>query len=198
MSGRKNNPQEMRRRIIDAAFELFAHDGYNSTPMHAVRDRAGTSSGAFAHHFPTKHALGMAVIRERVADAIDRTWIQPLAGAPDARSGIGSVFDGVIAEIDRNRAVSGCPLGNLAAELSTQDEALRIEIDRIFSRWEEAIRTALSAEGCPDEDSAHIACLVVASFSGAMIQAKARQSADALKATAAHVRRLMATAGKNA
>jgi len=181
----------MRRRIVDAAFEAFAREGYNATPMHAVRDLAGVSSGAFAHHFPTKHGLGMAVIRERVAEAIGRTWIEPLVRAADARSGIRSVFDTTIAEIDDSGSVSGCPLGNLAAELSTQGEGFRAEIHRIFRQWGDAIADKLAADGCPEEDRAGMASFVVSSFSGAMLQAKACQSSDPLRSSAAQVERIM-------
>lgn len=196
MAKRTNDPDGMRRRITEAAFELFTRDGYNATAMHQVRDLAGVSSGAFAHHFPSKHGLGLAVIRERVAEAIEDTWIKPVASARSARAGVHAVFEQVIAELDGNGSVSGCPLGNLAAELSTQGSEFRSELHGIFQRWASAIRTKLAVDGYTRDEGAAMASFVVSAFSGAMLQAKAEQSSAPLRLNARLLNRLLAPAAR--
>ncbi|ASY73495.1 hypothetical protein SF83666_b68460 (plasmid) [Sinorhizobium fredii CCBAU 83666] len=46
--------------------------------MLELREKASVSGGAVAHHFPAKRELGLAVIRDRVAETVQRTWSEPL------------------------------------------------------------------------------------------------------------------------
>ena len=132
---RINNPQAMRSRILDVAADLFQRHGYNATSMHDVVRGAATTGGALHHHFATKKALGLAVIAERVAPEVDATAIQPIATASSAAAGIRNVFNGVADTLERNRAVSGCPLNNLALELSLADADFREAVNGVFERW---------------------------------------------------------------
>ena len=47
--------------LVDAARELFAHDGFAATSLDAVVARAGVTKGALYHHFASKRALFRAV-----------------------------------------------------------------------------------------------------------------------------------------
>ena len=66
-SKRSYDPQLLRRRILDAAAAAFQSGGFHSTSMHDIMRLTALSGGALYHHFPTKKALGLAVIRERVS-----------------------------------------------------------------------------------------------------------------------------------
>jgi AcrR family transcriptional regulator len=48
-----------RDRILDAAIELFAQDGYKGTSIVRIEEAAGLTpgSGAIYHHFPSKEAV---------------------------------------------------------------------------------------------------------------------------------------------
>ncbi len=190
---RTNNPQAMRSRILDVAADLFQRQGYNATSMHDVVRGAATTGGALHHHFATKKALGLAVIAERVAPEVDATAIQPIATASSAAAGIRAVFNGVADTLERNRAVSGCPLNNLALELSLSDADFREAVNGVFDRWRSALSLRLHSDR-PDMDAsrAHdLATLVVASYSGAMAMAKASQSAEPLRACAVQLETLL-------
>lgn len=182
---RTNDPAGLRQRLVDAAYAAFATRGYHSTALHDLRRETGVTGGALSHHFPSKKALGLAVIQDRVADAVATTWIIPVEQAPTAADGIQAVFAAIVAELERNGAVSGCPLNNLALELARQDEDFQAAIDAIFLRWRRAIalklRADLRANAVRDLDPEAVATLVVATYSGAMAMAKACQCTDPLK-----------------
>jgi AcrR family transcriptional regulator len=55
-----------RRRLIDAAAELFAERGVEVT-VAEIRERAGVGQGTVFRHFPTKEHLMAEVMRERMA-----------------------------------------------------------------------------------------------------------------------------------
>ncbi len=180
----RNDPDGLRNAIIDVAFEAFAVGGFCSTSIGDLKATMGISGGAFAHHFPTKKALGLAVVRDRVAAAIESTWIDPLRRAPDAVASLDAVFSSVINELDANGKVLGCPLGNLAVELSQQDDDLRLEMDAIYARWREVIAERLPRRSSEDslkhDGAADLAALVVATFTGGIAMAKASQTSEPL------------------
>jgi AcrR family transcriptional regulator len=48
---------DLRARVLDAAVELFAQQGYDGTSVTQVITRAGVAKGGFYHHFASKEAL---------------------------------------------------------------------------------------------------------------------------------------------
>jgi AcrR family transcriptional regulator len=52
--------------LVDAARELFAHDGYDTTSLDAVAGRAGVTKGAVYHHFDGKRQLFEAVFSREI------------------------------------------------------------------------------------------------------------------------------------
>ncbi|WP_051707965.1 MULTISPECIES: TetR/AcrR family transcriptional regulator [unclassified Streptomyces] len=59
---------ESRRRILDAAEELFAERGFERTSFVDIAERSGISRGSIPWHFKNKEGLVMAVVER----AIDR------------------------------------------------------------------------------------------------------------------------------
>lgn len=191
---RTNDPEGVKRRLLRAAYRCFVVNGYHATSMHDLKRETGISGGALAHHFPSKKELALAVLRREVADAVGETWIVPVLAAPTAREGIQTVFEKIIRELEA-RAVSGCPLNNLAHELACQDDDFQAEIDAIFVRWREAIEGKIRADQQSglllQFDAASLATFVVAAYSGAMAMAKAGQSVQPLRLCANVLREMM-------
>ena len=50
-------PADLRARVLDAAVDLFARQGYDGTSVAEVIARAGVAKGGFYHHFASKEAL---------------------------------------------------------------------------------------------------------------------------------------------
>lgn len=73
-----------RTRILEAAQRLVLERGFAAVTVDAVIDAAGVSKGAFFHHFPSKAALGRAVV-ERYA-AADADALESAMAAAEARS----------------------------------------------------------------------------------------------------------------
>jgi AcrR family transcriptional regulator len=48
---------ESRKKILEAALELFAYEGYHSTSMHKVAKHAGVSKGLLYNYFEGKEDL---------------------------------------------------------------------------------------------------------------------------------------------
>jgi AcrR family transcriptional regulator len=192
---RSYDPEGMRRRILDVAADVFQKRGYHSTTMHDVVRLAGMSGGALHHHFPTKKALGLAVIRERVATEIEQTWVQPFRSAASTTDALAAVFQSVITDLETRAAVTGCPLNNLAIELILSDPDFRVAVEAVFDTWRSAIAESISddqAEGMLTHlDANDFPTFVVATFSGAMGMAKTVQHAEPLRACRRQLERMM-------
>jgi AcrR family transcriptional regulator len=50
-------PADVRARVLDAAVDLFAQQGYDGTSVAQVIGQAGVAKGGFYHHFASKEAL---------------------------------------------------------------------------------------------------------------------------------------------
>ncbi|OWV83378.1 TetR family transcriptional regulator [Rhizobium sp. R635] len=181
---RINDPEGVRRRIVDAAYDAFVTQGYLATGMLELRERASVSGGAMAHHFPAKRDLGLAVIRDRVSEAVRQTWIEPLRTCADAPTAIDSIFESIIDELTDKGRVSGCPLNNMAMDVSHHDAEMREVVSAVFVAWHEALSAKferdLEEKQASGLDPHSVATLVIAAYSGAMAMAKARQDVGPL------------------
>lgn len=60
--------EETRKHIVEAAQELFAKEGYESTSVADICRSADVSKGAFYHHFPTKQTVFLRLLEDWLAD----------------------------------------------------------------------------------------------------------------------------------
>src|SRR6185437_16446495 len=80
-----------RRRIVDAATELFVATGYGTTTLEQIAERAGVAVQTVYFHFGNKRTvLKEAVDIAAVGDdepvpLLDRPWLVKLRTEPDAR-----------------------------------------------------------------------------------------------------------------
>ena len=78
--------RERVRRIVDAAAELFAEQGFEATTTDAIAARAGTSIGSLYQFFPHKGAVFDVLVtrcQEEMQGRFDRVLAEGLApGAP--------------------------------------------------------------------------------------------------------------------
>jgi len=184
---RTNDPAGVRKRILDATADAFQKRGYHATSTHDIVRAAGVTAGALHHHFPTKKALALNVIEERVAQAVDKHWLEPVRSAPGAEQGIRTAFEQIASSLDRSRTILGCPLNNLALELCAADSEFREAIEKIFENWRKVIADKLRADFAAAFDADALASFVIASYSGAIAQAKAKQSTAPLRTCAAQL-----------
>lgn len=72
-TGRDRQREETRRRVREAALDVFRRDGLSAARIDDIVKAAGVSRGTFYFHFPTKEDVIIEVLREsehRVAAAV--------------------------------------------------------------------------------------------------------------------------------
>ncbi len=175
---------DARDKIIEAACELFHQRGYQAVGVQEICDAAGVKKGSFYHFFRSKQELAVAML-DRMWEQVQEQEIGPAfdpALPPLQR--IARYLEGAPRAFDAMRTpdgmLCGCPFGNMAVEMSTQDETIRRKLDLIYRAWTAIFETTLDeaiARGeLPAVDTRSAAYSLLAFIQGLAIMAKARNS----------------------
>jgi TetR/AcrR family transcriptional regulator, transcriptional repressor for nem operon len=141
--GRVRDPQRTRESLLQAAFREVYRYGFQSAGIDTILAATNVTKGALYYHFESKEALGYAIIEEIIAKITRDRWMRPLQRNKD-KDPIDTLMGIVQAIPGRARDVKGgCPLVNLAQEMSQLDEQFRKRLERIFREWREGIAMTL-------------------------------------------------------
>jgi TetR/AcrR family transcriptional regulator, transcriptional repressor for nem operon len=180
---RPRNPERTRQRLLQAAFREVYRYGFQSAGIDTILAATNVTKGALYYHFESKEALGYAIIEEIVAKFPRERWLLPLERSKD-RDPIDALI-GIVQSIpSRPRDLkAGCPLVNLAQEMSQLDEQFRKRLERIFQAWQEGIAMALrrgQSQGTVRRDLVpeETASFLIAMVEGYEVLAKNAQDAE--------------------
>ncbi|AWN46599.1 TetR family transcriptional regulator [Methylobacterium terrae] len=150
--------QENRRRILEAAGRLFREKGFSAVTVAEVMEAAGLTHGGFYGHFASKEDLAARALAESLTPAPRAEGTAPdLAGFVAA----------YLSAAHRDRPGTGCALAALGGEAARQPAPVR----RAFTEGLEA-RLARMQEALPEDDRA-AALAAVSSLVGALVLARA-------------------------
>ena len=183
----ERNPDQTRSRILEAAFLEMYRNGFQGMRLDEVLSTTGLTKGALYHHFPNKLELGYAVVDEVLFPTMETLWLQPLRNSRNPFDGLVTAIENLPEGKPPEMLRYGCPLNNLAQEMSPLDEGFRQRLDRVFNMWHSATRGALEQArqaGIIREevDSDEAATFVMAAVEGCIGIAKNAQSEERLKA----------------
>lgn len=182
------NETDTRQRILEAARDLIYARSYADVGIAAICERAGVQKGSFYHFFPSKRDLTLAVLDdfyERTKENVGRAFwpdIPPMARLQRLAE---MAYEIQKQYVDETGKVLGCAFGNLATEMSTQDEVIREKIEQIFSRFRAGIAQVLKEASelgeLPGVDIEATAQAMLAYFEGVMMMAKTQNNLDLLR-----------------
>lgn len=180
-----------RERIVEAARELFWEKGFEGTSVSEILGRAGVHSGSLYHHFRGKQDLLLAVL-DRYVELLWPAVIAPaFRRTEDPIERVFAVLDGYRRGLLATGFAGGCPIGNLALEMSDADPEARERIARNFSGWKGWIRSCLEEGGDrlpADADAEELSDFVLAVMEGGVMQARAYRSIEPFDAAVARLR----------
>jgi len=144
-AARARNPEETRARLLEAAFAEFYKNGFQGGSINRIVKEAGATKGALFHHFKSKNDLGYAVAREIIHPGLKTRWTDPLAESDDPIRDLKRIFRQCLNEqLDNGQLAQGCPLNNLALEMSPLDERFRKTLEKIYGSWRESLAAAFA------------------------------------------------------
>jgi len=170
---------DTRTRLLETAIELMYVRGYSAVGVQELCTRAGVNKGSFYYFFPSKRELALAVIdvyRQRMLDLWNDALTADYAPLERLRRTFERTYEVHCGLMAVNGQMHGCPLGNLALELSCQDEEIRQRLCDTFADWigmiDRLLRQAVATGALPVIDTTTTAQTVVAYFEGVMMLAK--------------------------
>ncbi len=184
MTTTSKTPDATRRKILEAAFAEFYRNGFQGGSLNGIVEAAETTKGALFHHFTGKQQLGYVVVDEIIAPLLHQRWLDPLIDSQDPIADLKRAFRRYVKEdIANGSYLQGCPLNNLAQEMSPLDEGFRARIDTLYNTWRSRVSEALArglktgmvAKGV---SARGVAALVVASQMGIWGTGKSSRDPD--------------------
>ncbi len=175
--------ERTRQALLEAAFDEIHQHGYRAASLNDILKAAGCTKGSLYHHFPDKHALGLAAIGDNIDKFMETNWFTPLREADDPVDALNTILqrhvDGeILAEVRL-----GCPLQNLSQEMSGLDEDFRTYLHGVHERWQAAIADALrkgqeKGQVRSDISADSAATMIIATHQGTVGLIKTAQSTD--------------------
>ena len=167
-----------RDQIVDVAARLIHLQGYHCTSLDDVLRESGVGKGNFYYYFRSKEDLGYAIIDRVIQGFLERA-LEPIFADPagDPIAQVHAFLDRVLDNQRQRNCVGGCPIGNLASELSDVHEGFRQRLAGIFAAWRLRLTEVLSRGQAAGRlraacEPAGIAQFVVAALEGAILLTK--------------------------
>ena len=138
---------EAKTQLIAVATEMIYLSSYEAVSVDDLCAAARVGKSSFYHFFASKQDLALASI-ENNWEQLEELVLKPCFAAnvpPQER--IVRFFDLIWQRQQMRKQASGhvggCPFGNLAVELSTQNEPIRARVALVFQKWTGYFASAL-------------------------------------------------------
>ncbi len=171
--------ESTRERILGTAFQLFHEQGYHATGIATILREAGLNPGSMYHAFPGKEALLLGVL-EYALQILHPVVMQPVeARTSDPLERVFALMAQYRTGMVQSSCRMGCPMGNLALEVSDSYPEARALIHQNFANWTAHVRRWLDEAGdrlpaSVDRDA--LARFVLTVMEGGLMQARAANS----------------------
>lgn len=183
-----------RERLVEAARELFWRQGYHTTSVAEVLERADANSGSLYHFFPTKRDLLVAVL-DWYLEHLEPEIVEPARRrTDDPVERIFAILEGYRRALLATELTFGCPIGNLALELDDPDPAVRERLAQNFANWAAAVEACLdeAADRFPrDLDRGALSRFVLTTMEGGVMQARTHRSIEPFDDSVDQLRRYL-------
>jgi TetR/AcrR family transcriptional repressor of nem operon len=183
-----SNIKDTRERIIEVAKSRFHNRSYADVGIKEICDMAAIQKGSFYHFFPSKRDLVLAVIDEFAIDWANGFVAEAFDPSLPPMERIDYVIDAAYfwqkSSKDLNGHLPGCLFGNLALEISTQDDVLRAKLNAVFTtakdRFKDTLDEAAEQGIIPPLDSDVTAEAMLAYLEGMILLAKAENDPEVI------------------
>jgi TetR/AcrR family transcriptional repressor of nem operon len=171
----------VREKILNAGHAVFKRQGFNGTSVQDVTETAGVPKGSFYNHFPSKEALGVAVL-ERYGEGGQAVLaaLQDASEPPLAR--LRAFFERMRDLSAEDNYAYGCLMGAFGAELANQSPAVRGCVEAYFAEWTSHVAGVIrEAQATGQATTAlgadELANFIMNAWQGAILRAKVQQDA---------------------
>lgn len=192
--------QETRQRLLDSAQELMYSRSYSDVGVQEICKDAKVQKGSFYHFFSSKSALTVEVLEQLKMQMIENillpAFAKDLTPAKRFERFIEYAYQYQVQLKQEYGFVLGCPMGNIALEMSTQDESIRKKVEMLFESifhvFVDVLDDAkLAGELEKDADTVELAQVALAYGEGVLLVAKTKNDPEVVKRLLPYVAKLI-------
>jgi len=177
---------ETKRRIIDAAADLFHKQGVHLTSPDQIMEASGTGKGQFYHYFKNKEGLVHEVLLTHLE--MIKTGQSPVSYDVNSWE---ELRDCLLIHIELQKRFDmtrGCPIGTVGNEVTERDELIRQDVNLIFQVIKNKLASFFIREKAKgnlreDADEERLADFCLATLQGAMMIGKVQRSPQPVETT---------------
>lgn len=188
---RSEGTADTRSRILDTAMRLFYEQGYHATGIATILREANVNSGSLYYFFPSKEALLKGVLERYLEGLEPMVMVHARNATNDSIERIFVLLANYRAGMEITGCKMGCPIGNLALELSDDFPDIRPLIDQNFRNWIAVVRSWLVEAGDrlpADVNRDELAQFVLTVMEGGIMQARAASNVGPFDASVRQLR----------
>ncbi|WP_326543735.1 TetR/AcrR family transcriptional regulator [Pseudorhodoferax sp.] len=175
----KEQAQQNKLALLEAAGQLFKEHGIDGVGVADVCRQAGLTHGALYKHFADKQDLAA----QAFAHAFQAGHGRAMRADAGHQRTLSTYLDRYLSLKVRDDMAKGCPLVSTACETARQGEAVSRSYADAFAELRAGVEATLPAEGSPAERQA-LASTMVAALVGAMAISRGMAKADREEADA--------------
>lgn len=182
---------DTRARLIEAAMDLFAFQGYGNTGLAQIARQAGVLPGSLYYFFPTKEDLLHATLEQRrlnlYAGMLEPIWERET----DPIERVFGLLGGYRRMLEATEFRHGCPIGNLVIEVGETHPRARSLLAQNFEGWLDAVQECFDAARprLPVRaDARRLAVFVLTTMEGAVMLARSYRNFEAYDAAVVQLR----------
>lgn len=167
---------DTRARLLETAFQLFHEQGFHATGVATILRESGLNPGSMYHFFSSKDELLEKVLEFALGYLEPMVMLPVEAATTDPIERVFALLDRYRAQMTAHQCRMGCPMGNLALEVSDGNPTARKLIHLNFENWANRVETWLVAAGdrLPNDlDRKKLARFVLTVMEGGIMQARA-------------------------
>lgn len=181
-----------RERMVVSAALLIRERGAHPTAIADVLAHSGAPRGSAYHYFPG----GRTQLLCEAVDYAGEFMAAHLGRASSGLDALDDLFEYYRDELQRSDFRAGCPVVAVAVEAGDPDKpeqsaAVRDRAAAVFARWRQVIAELLTADGVSAARARELAVLVLSSFEGALVIARAGRDLEPVEAVHAQLRSLI-------
>lgn len=156
-----------KKRIIEAAGDLFWKNGYTKTGVSEILKATGLPKGSFYFYFKKKSDVAKAVLQYYSGKILD--LLRSIAEDCGSWESFCDAFLRAFEEDLADKRYYGCPLAVVGMEIAFQEEELVKYYHEAMEEVREIFMQALRKDGMEKEDLEEMASLCLAIYEGNLV-----------------------------
>jgi TetR/AcrR family transcriptional regulator, lmrAB and yxaGH operons repressor len=177
-------PSTARDRLINSAVKLFRRHGYDGVGLTEILADADAPKGSFYHHFPQGKEQLAGVAVSVAGKCIEKLLTEQFQQAGSFAEGVQLCVDAIATGFEKSFFKEGCPITGVALDMVPQSALISSAASAAFKGWTDIFVSEARRLGDPvfsEDDALGIVMLL----EGAWIMARAKSSADPIRAAGA-------------